>query len=56
MSSRKLSVPAKAYARREALLVKEIVPLRRHLLHTGTEESMPGPDPSQLGFHLAERT
>lgn len=55
MSSRKLSVPAKAYARREALIVKEVVPLRRLLLHTGTQESVPGPDPTQLGFHLAER-
>lgn len=53
MSSRKLSVPAKAYARREALIVKDIVPLRRLLLHTGTEESMSGPDPTQLA--LAER-
>lgn len=55
MSSRKLSVPAKAYARREVLIVKEIVPLRRLLLHTGTQESLPGPDPTQLDFHLAER-
>lgn len=53
MNSRKLSVPAKVYARRESLIVKDIVPLRRLLLHTGTEESMSSPDPTQLA--LAER-
>lgn len=35
--------------------MKDIVPLRRLLLHTGTQKSMSGPDPTQLGFHLAER-